>query len=181
MTNELNKAEVRVLEILVEREQFAAAYQYVADVLGPDHKATSWFEAASAINAHANGLGVTARGGYVAVANWVTDLFVDTDPNDDRLFELDNREASNAIAREVLGDIIGKNGDVPDRAVEILERDARDSVFDQGIPAENWVGNHLIDRIMYPELDRSGVETTRDLALRRYRSTSGPCAGIRSQ
>ena len=56
MTNELNKAQVQVLEILFNAEQYAAAYRYVAEILGPDHKATSWFEAPSAINAHANGL-----------------------------------------------------------------------------------------------------------------------------
>ena len=103
MSNELNASQVVVLEVLTQNEQYAAAYRYVAEALGDNHAATSWFEAASAINAHANGLGTPVRGGYAQGANFATDLVLDTDLNPNTVFDIDNAAASNAIAVQVLG------------------------------------------------------------------------------
>ncbi len=154
MTNELTSAQVLTLEVFTDQGDYAAAYHYIADNLGSDHAASSWFEAASDIYAHANGIGLTVTGAYANGANAVTDLFIDTDPSRNSIFELSNSAVSNAIAEHVLGEIIDSGGDVQDSAVQILQQDASVAVQDFGVPRGYWIGDHAVAQLAYPDLGR---------------------------
>ena len=154
MSNELSADQVVVLEVLADNGDYAAAYQFIADNLGDDHSAAGWFEAASDINAHANGVGLTVTGAYAAGANAVTDLFLDTDPTQNRIFELSNAGSSNAIAEQVIREIVESGGDVPDSAIQILRQDAAVAVEDHGVQRGYWIGDHALGRYLYPDLPR---------------------------
>ena len=95
MTSDLSQKQTVVLEILANSGDYAAAYRYIADIIGTEHEAHSWFDAAVSINAHANQLAITVEAAYAQNANAVTDLFLDTDPSENRLFELSRLRTHN--------------------------------------------------------------------------------------
>ncbi len=68
--------------------------------------------------------------------------------------ELDGSAVSNAIAEQVLGEIIESGGDVQDSAVQILQQDASVAVQDFGVPRGYWIVDHVIGQVMYPNLSR---------------------------